>query len=333
MGMDLPKFEGGRSRGGSACGALTPQCLTPLANSRQASSRAMQRSRTTTPALPSQAAAQGREMTLALHTKAQEWALALSPTGSSITLFEAFDGFLREFGTSRHMSSTQRPFIDEETFLRGVRRMKAPVTQAQALEVFHANDLDRDGRLSLREFGRALLPGLDCTTPKWLPRKEMPLVAPYTQWEHDRLHITAKPGQRDPGPDPDAPPAVQPPPRGLATTPQPKAKWGIPWIKRPFVPKRLPPKEPIYATTMKLYHGGPMGRPEGRPASVEGPPAMMKFPPGNTVDGEQKHFWHEWHWRNERAGRLMTKMDKSPGGALKVGTAELFAWPPDIKPI
>jgi len=129
---------------------------------------------------------------------------------------------------------------------------------------------------------------------------------------------------------------ARPTPGPGGPAPKPKIDFGIQWIREknfgPPQPRQQPPK---YATSLSLWDSGPAKRdsPQKRPASVEGPPAQLHPLTGRSVSSERKEFWHEWHWRNERAGRLMTKADKRPGGALKVGHGELFAWPPDIMPI
>lgn len=298
-----------------------------------------------------------------LRQKVCQWCLANLPSG--VTLYEALRTFADDFG-----SGEAKPFvvggghnaipqgaalgIDQKTFATAMQRLAVPASQAQITALFQRFDEDRDQRLNFREFGKAMLPGLDRSTPKWLTRKDLPSVAPLTAWEDERLAVTWKPGQRDLAPIPN-PAKSQHNPRSVQTSPSSnKVKWGIDFIQnqasapslhRPKATKQMPGyggynvmthdgtlQPPTDTTSLPMFKkGGPKAGP--RPRSVEGPPAQRLFPKGSSVDPEKKHFWHEWHWRNERVGRLAHRLDKLPGGALRVGHAEIFSWPPTVLPL
>jgi len=118
----------------------------------------------------------------------------------------------------------------------------------------------------------------------------------------------------------------------MHTLPRAKIEYGIEHIRhKDFsnVKRATKPMMPYGGTTIQLWNR----KHEKRPASMEGPPAALHEAEGQYVGEDRKEFWHEWHWRNQAAGRRFTKADKLPGGALKVGHGALFAWPPDIKPI
>jgi len=204
---------------------------------------------------------------------------------------------------------------------------------------------------------------MDRTTPKWLERKTMPFNAPWSKWEDSRFYITPAPGRRkmDPIPDEDRPkPQMK---FGDGPSKERKVKWGIPFIKEPYVPKPIPStfyigawKDPktinpgckgeIPNTTLNLWARKEhlaegvnceiKSHDQTRPDSVEGPPAEIHGKKGsapNSITGVQQEFWHEWHWRNQWSLRKQTGMDKAPGGAMKIGRADRFAWPPMIMPL
>ena len=271
------------------------------------------------------------------------------------TLYEVLVRFLKDFGSG--VSKNDIPTIEHEAFLRGCRKLNVPMSQQQASSLFR-NNASENGAMTLVDFGKVCLPGLDRAMPKWLDRKTMPFNSPFTNWEHSRFHITPKIGCAQLPPVKDVPYPI--PRKNLDDKKgaSKKVKWGIPFIKEEYVPTRIPTEilyscwrdkktikprnldEPVPNTTVGLW-----ARKEHRtfkegssasafrPASVEGPPAEINGVPGKDIGEGKREFWHEWHWRNQWSLRKQTGMDKAPGGAMKVGNAEVFAWPPDIKPI
>ena len=139
-----------------------------------------------------------------------------------------------------------------------------------------------------------------------------------------------------------------------------KVKWGIPFITQQYEKKHIPSmilegawknkktiqpglKGEVPNTTLDLWarqehlsegvNCNITSHDQPRPDSVEGPPAEIHGKKGSHTSEAKQEFWHEWHWRNQWSLRKQTGMDKAPGGALKIGNAERFAWPPDIMPL
>lgn len=158
-----PRFENGQSRERSSSQLLGSACLpNPEVRDRDKHlfNRAP-RSATTTPSLSGRHSKSTDALTN-MRQFVHEWVRKQGIT----TLYEAAQNFLNEYGPRGDNPRKADLSIDERTFMTGLSALGVRMSGQEAHAHFMRHDGNKDGRLTMAEFGALCLPGMDRNQPK-----------------------------------------------------------------------------------------------------------------------------------------------------------------------